>query len=245
MTNAVSYLRVSGKGQIDGDGFERQRTTIKKYARANKIKIKEEYKEEGISGTKELENRSALASLLDRIETNGIKIVLVEKADRLARDLMVSEVILGQFRDAGVSVISADNGTDLTAGDSNDPTSKLIRQVLGAVAEFDKDVTVLKLRAARERKRRTGTKCEGRKAYGEKIPAEKLALERIRQLIRKPRNQPARTYAEIAEVLNEEEVPTRMGNIWNRGTVYAIAKRNGWSKVTNKGWTEFTGVPSE
>ena len=122
MIKAVSYLRVSGKGQVSGGGFDRQRETIESYAKKNKIQIKDEYKEEGVSGTKELENRTALASLLDRVESNGIKLVLVEKADRLARDLMISEVILSQFRDAGVSVVSADNGTDLTAGDSNDPT---------------------------------------------------------------------------------------------------------------------------
>ena len=37
-----------------------------------------------------------------------MRLVLVERADRLARDLLVSEVILGQFRDLGVRVIAAD-----------------------------------------------------------------------------------------------------------------------------------------
>ena len=231
MKKAVSYVRVSGKGQVEGDGFARQREAINKYAKANKITVETEYIDSGVSGTKELENRTGLAALLDRLETNGITIVLGEKADRLARDLMVSEVILSQFRDIGVSVISADNGTDLTAGDSDEPTSKLIRQVLAAVAEFDKDVTVLKLRAARERmKRDTGNKCEGRKAFGEVSPAEHAVLDRIRTLIRKPRNRPAMSYGTIAHTLNQENMPTRMGKPWNRGTVYAIVKRNGWTK---------------
>src|ERR1043165_133253 len=58
--------------------------------------------------------------------------VLVENATRLARDLMISEIILGEFRKIGVKVISADGGIDLTLGD-DDPSGKLIRQMLGAV----------------------------------------------------------------------------------------------------------------
>ena len=46
-------------------------------------------------------------------------IVLVERADRLARDLLVSEVLLAQFRDLGVRVVAADSRTDLTAADED------------------------------------------------------------------------------------------------------------------------------
>ena len=162
---ALAYLRVSGKGQINKDGFPRQREAIRKYAKANSLEIVGEYRDEGVSGTKELEHRQGLAALLDYIESNGVKVILVERADRLARDLMVSEVILGQFRDLGVSVISADSGVDLTTGD-DDPTRTLIRQVLGAVSQFEKSVIVLKLRAARERTKRKTGRCEGRKPYG-------------------------------------------------------------------------------
>ena len=38
-----------------------------------------------------------------RLRSNGVRVVLVERADRLARDLMVSEVILGQFRETNVN----------------------------------------------------------------------------------------------------------------------------------------------
>ena len=48
------------------------------------------------------------------------------------------------------------------------PTSKLIRQILGAVSEFDKAMIVAKLKGARDRARRAHGKCEGRKAYAER-----------------------------------------------------------------------------
>lgn len=90
--------------------------------------------------------------------------VIVECADRLARPAR-TEVILGQFRDLGVRVVAADRGTDLTAGD-DDPTRVLIRQVLGAVAQFEKAIIVSKLIAARVRKRRAKGRCASSLAGG-------------------------------------------------------------------------------
>jgi DNA invertase Pin-like site-specific DNA recombinase len=92
-----------------------------------------------VSGTKDLDDREGLGDLMARVRSNGIRLVLVERADRLARDLMMSEVLIAEFRQLGVTVIAADSGTDLTAGD-DDPTRVLIRQVLGAVSQFEKSV---------------------------------------------------------------------------------------------------------
>ncbi len=78
---AASYLRVSGKGQLDGDGFERQRDTVGRYARNNGLELVQEFREEGVSGANDLDERPAMAQLLDRLESNGIRIVLVENAN--------------------------------------------------------------------------------------------------------------------------------------------------------------------
>ncbi len=177
-----------------------------------------------MSGTKELADRPGLAALIDRVESNGVRVVIVERADRLARDLMVSEVIVDQLTRAGARVLTAD-GADLTTAEG-DPTRTLIRQVLGAVAQFDKSVTVLKLRAARERIRRRKGRCEGRKPFGTR-PAEAAALARILALRRKPKGQPRLSIASIAEKLNAEGVPTRQGGPWRASSVYAILRRVG------------------
>ena len=118
---AVSYLRVSSKGQVEGDGFDRQRDAIAKFAKRAKYDVVEEFRDEGVSGTKDLEGRRGLAALLDRLESNGVRVVIVERADRLARDLMVSEVILSQFAKAGATVLTAD-GADLTSADRRPDT---------------------------------------------------------------------------------------------------------------------------
>lgn len=93
--------------------------------------IVDEFCDAGVSGSKDLDNRPGLAARFDRVESNGVKIVLVENEMRLAGDLMVGEVILQQLTSAGCKVIATDSATDLSA-DSDDPTRRLIRQVLGA-----------------------------------------------------------------------------------------------------------------
>ena len=221
-TPALSYLRVSGKGQVEGDGFDRQRDAITRFASRNGFELVDEYRDEGVSGTKELADRPGLAALLDRLDSNGVRVVLIERADRLARDLMVNEVIVNQFTRIGAGCLTAD-GADLTTADG-DPTRTLIRQVLGAVAQFEKSVVVLKLRAARERIRRRTGRCEGRKPFGVR-PAEAVVVERIRQLRRKPNGKPRLSVAAIAERLNAEGVPTRQGGPWRPSTVYAILQR--------------------
>lgn len=226
MVKAVSYLRVSGKGQIDGDGFDRQTDVVVGFAASNGLTIVDTFRDEGVSGTNELADRPGLAVLLDRVESNGVKVVLVEKSQRLARDLMVAEMILAQFRKIGVQVIECDGGHDLTVSGDDSPTGKLIRQILGAVDEFDKNVTVLKLRAARERKRRQGQKCEGRKAYGER-PGETVIVERILKLRRKPRGADRLSFAAIADRLNTAGIPTRQGGLWRPSTIQNVVKRAG------------------
>jgi DNA invertase Pin-like site-specific DNA recombinase len=74
----------------------------------------------------------------------------------------------------GITLIAADSPASFL---DDGPTSKLIRQILGAVAEFDKAMTEAKLKGARDRKRRTEGKREGRKSYAERDP-ELVALAR-------------------------------------------------------------------
>ena len=67
----------------------RQRDAVARLAGRNGYELVDEFRDEGVSGTKELSGRPGLAALIDRIESNGVKVVIVERADRLARDLMI------------------------------------------------------------------------------------------------------------------------------------------------------------
>lgn len=220
---AFSYLRVSGKGQVDGDGFPRQRDKIAAWARTNRATIVREFVEEGVSGTAGIADRPALSNLISEILGNGVRVVVVEKADRLARDLIVSELLLREFQEMGVQVIEAESGTDLTAGNDN-PTAKLIRQILAAVAEFDKTSIVLKTRAARARIRREAGRCEGRKPFGHR-DGEAEAIDLMRSLRRKPKGGDRMSFAKIAATLDEQGHASRSGKPWTAEAVRKILTR--------------------
>jgi hypothetical protein len=119
--------------------------------------------------------------------------------NRFARDLMVQEVGFAMLLGLGVTLIAADSPASFL---DDGPTSKLIRQILGAVAEFDKAMTVAKLKGARDRMRRRTGKCEGRKSYAERDPALVAAARVLRA-------QPHMSLLKVSAALAEQGYTTR------------------------------------
>ncbi|MGY4230422.1 DNA invertase Pin-like site-specific DNA recombinase [Bradyrhizobium sp. USDA 4503] len=81
----------------------------------------------------------------------------------------------------------------------------LVRQILGAVAQFDKAMTVAKLRGARERKRRTGVRVEGRKPIAESHPEAVAMARQLRA------QQPRTSLRDISAALAEAGIVTKPG----------------------------------
>src|SRR5438270_4856513 len=91
-----------------------------------------------------------------------IERILVESLVRLARDLMIQESILHDLKRHGFQLVSVAE-PDLC---SDDPSRKLMRQIMGAFHEYEKQMIVVKLRGARQRTKIKNGRCEGRKPYG-------------------------------------------------------------------------------
>lgn len=204
------YLRVSSSTQVEGDGFTRQLKACEEYARSHGMEIVKVYREDH-TGTEYL--RPQLAELMVSLEQNGhnVKTVIVENLTRLARSLMVQEKIIGDFQSKGFNLISTTEGDDLC---SDDPTRKLLRTFMGAIAEFDKSMLVAKLRASRERMRTREGHCEGRKGYND-TPEGRELIRHIKALRRGHKYGKRRTFLEIAEHLNKEGVTTLDHKQWS------------------------------
>jgi DNA invertase Pin-like site-specific DNA recombinase len=199
---AFGYIRVSSDGQVEGSGLDRQRAAIQKYAAANGIQIVRWFSEEGVSGT--LENRPALGEMMLALMSNGTRCVIVEKMDRIARDFWIQESVVRSILAKGFEFLSTAE-PDLC---STDPNRKFIRQMLGCVAELDKNNVVMRLKAGRQRKRQQTGRCEGRKPFGAR-EGEQVVIDRIVALRSSGSN-----YEQIARQLNADGVKSRTGGQW-------------------------------
>lgn len=213
-TRAFAYLRVSGRGQVDGDGFTRQLTAIKKYAAANNIKIVKIFREEGICGDTEWEDRPAFSEMMGLLLNNGVQTVLIERLDRLARTLMTQESVICDFQRKGLTLVSVSE-PDLLI---EDPSRILMRQMLGAFFQYEKTLLVAKLRGARQRVKAQRGHCEGNKRYGT-FPGEGEIIERMKQM-----RSAGKAVDTIAETFNSEGIKPRSGVQWHSNTVYRILK---------------------
>lgn len=235
MTKAVGYLRCSSDGQAGGDSYPRQRESIEAFARAKGFEIVAWY-EEAHTGTHELARRPALSRLVDELKGTGAAVVLVENSDRLARDSMVSELILRDLLKLGVVVWEAEGGSDLSVSDGN-PVRKMVRQILAVVAEYQKCALVGRMASARERIKSTTGRCGGQWPYGH-YEEERWGLYAIRQMVAhaRQRGRPKVTRQDMADCLNALGAPTRAAVIVQRQRAGKSRGRRG-DKMGPLTWT--------
>jgi DNA invertase Pin-like site-specific DNA recombinase len=187
---AVAYMRTSSATNVgeDKDSERRQRAAIEGFAKAGGYVVVEWFFDAAVKGTDPVTSRPGFSDMLDRIAGNGVRTIIIESPDRFARDLAIQLAGHDYLRDLGVTLIPASAPEHFL---EDTPTAVLVRQVLGAVAQFDKATTVAKLKAARERVRSKTGKCEGRKSYAESNPAlvataKQLSTHREPGSVRKP-----------------------------------------------------------
>jgi DNA invertase Pin-like site-specific DNA recombinase len=178
--SAVAYLRTSSATNVghDKDSDKRQRAAIEAFARATGYEIVGEYYDAAVSGADPVDRRPGFTNMLRQLAENGSKTIIVESPDRFARDLAVQLAGHDMLRALGIALIPA-SSPDFFIEDT--PTAVLVRQVLGAIAQFEKASAVAKLASARKRKRETIGKCEGRKAHVELRPEMVALATRLRR----------------------------------------------------------------
>jgi len=223
-TKAYGYLRVSGKSQIEKDGFPRQEAAITQYAKAHGIDIVKLFKEEAVSGTTDETARPAFQEMVSDILKNGVRLIIIEGLDRLAREYRIQETLLIYLASKGIDLINARTEENVTRAIIADPMKKALIQIQGVFAELEKSLLVKKLKDARKRKRDKTGKCEGRKSYREIAPE---IIEELKKLRRKPKGSISKrmSYAAIADALNEKSYRTADGKVFTANNVAVILHR--------------------
>lgn len=205
LTKAIAYYRTSSAANVgaDKDSLKRQRLAVETFAKRAGYVIVESYYDAAVSGADAIDARRGFAAALARIAGNGVRTIIVETASRFARDIIVQETGWRYLKGLGVDLIAADS-PDAFLDDT--PTAKMVRQILGVVAEFEKASLVAKLKGARDRKRRETGKCGGRKNYAELSP-EAVAL--AKRLARYPTNGRKRSLRDVAAELASQGYVSR------------------------------------
>jgi DNA invertase Pin-like site-specific DNA recombinase len=193
---AVAYFRTSSAANVgaDRDSVRRQGEAVEAYA-AGRHQLVAAFYDAAVSGADPVDARDGFLALLDYCDRHQVGVVLVENASRFARDLAVQLTGHELLRGRGIELVPVDAPTYFT---DPSPTAELVRQILGAVAQFEKAALVAKLRHAREAKRAATGRCEGRPAV------DPVVIAHARRLARKsPKTGKARSLRGIAAELAE------------------------------------------
>lgn len=219
MKPAVAYFRTSSATNVgvDKDSLARQRQAVAEYAKRSGFKIVGEYYDAAVKGSDPIDTRPEFAAMLAYMLGNGARTILVENASRFARDLAVQIAGHDLLKSRGIDLIPVDAPDHFT---EETPTAIMVRNILGAVAQFQKMTLVENLKKARDRKsEKAGRRIEGRKP----VPAETVA--EARKLYRKnPKTGKRRSLREIATELAKRGHTRADGTPYLAGSVAQMLK---------------------
>jgi DNA invertase Pin-like site-specific DNA recombinase len=165
MKSACAYYRTSSQTNVgnDKDSLKRQQDAVLAYAAIQGIEVVREFYDAAVSGADPVDTRDGFGEMMRYMLGNGARTVLVENASRFARDLLVQLTGHEYLKRHGIELIPVDAPTHFT---DDTPTARMVREILGAVAAFEKNSLVGRLRKARDRKRRDSGRCEGNPNFG-------------------------------------------------------------------------------
>jgi DNA invertase Pin-like site-specific DNA recombinase len=208
---AAGYARVSTETQLDGLGMEIQRDAIADLATAEGLTLAEVFVDEGICGAEGLDTRRGLAAALDWLTEHPGATLIIPRLDRLARDLMVQEQVLADAWKCGATVLSCSETerTYCRPDSPDDPARTLIRQVLGAVAAYERQMIRLRLVKGRRRRIAEQGYAGGPDPYGWRCDDERAVLAHVQA-----RRARGASWQQIADELNAGGHHKRNGRAW-------------------------------
>src|SRR5215211_504960 len=142
------YLRVSSEEQRDRETIEIQDDFLEQYRNLYELEVADIYKDDGISGTIPLHERSEGRRLLEDAKAGKFDTVLVY---RLGRSLLVIVDAHDRLQAAGVALRSATEPIDTST-----PSGRLIFQMLASFAEYERGTIRERTQAGLHRAFRNG-----------------------------------------------------------------------------------------
>lgn len=216
------YVRVSTATQAERDTITTQRVALREWAAANEVTLTEVFKDEGISGSEGLDRRIGLATALDMLEAGDT--LVVYRLDRLARDLLLQETLLGTIWRKGAAIVSCSPAeAEHLTNDPTDPSRKLVRHIMGAIAEYERGMIRARTLAGRRRRQASGGFIGGWVPFGWQVVDGMLVekageIDLVREMDR--RKGKGATFAQLADWMTEQT-----GERWPRARCYRVLTR--------------------
>ena len=158
------YARVSTERQT----VDMQLAELREYIQRAGWKVYREFVDEGYTGKNTA--RPAFKEIMNEARRRKFDVLLVWKLDRLSRSLKDLISTLDELGHLGIDFISYDNKIDTSS-----PTGKLVFQIIGAVAEFERNIISERVKAGLRNARRKG------KRLG-RPPVSPMTIENARKL---------------------------------------------------------------
>ena len=161
------YVRVSTQRQAQTQTIEQQIERLRVHIEAQGWVLEPEhiYRDDGYSGAKL--SRPGLDSLRDRAALAEFDVVLITEPDRLARNYVHQMVVIEELERRGIRVEFLDRPM------SDDPHDRLLLQIRGAVAEYERTQISERMRRGRLAKFRAGQLLPWtRPPYGYRVDSE-------------------------------------------------------------------------
>lgn len=221
MKKAIGYIRVSTDEQENGP--DAQRADLVRWCESNGADLVAVFEDRGVSGAAEIDKRPGLLATLDALREHKADFLLVAKRDRLARDVIVGAMVERMAARAGAQVVAA-NG----AGNGEGPEAQLMRRMVDAFAEYERQIirarTKAALAAKKARRERTG-----QVPYGWTLGADGVHLEaneaeqEIIRAARELKSAGLSLRAVGAELATQGLLP-RSGKSWHAKTVRGLLR---------------------
>jgi DNA invertase Pin-like site-specific DNA recombinase len=207
-TRAIAYTRVStGKQAESGLGLDDQRSVIEKATSHRGWEIVDWATDAGVSA-KTIKRRPGLTEALGRLDAGEADVLIVAKLDRLSRSVADFANLTERARKGGWKVVVLDIDVDSTTA-----AGELTVNVIVSAAQYERRLISDRVKAAHRQLHLRGSRSGQRP----------ILDEAVRQRVARARRD-GLTYAAIAEILNEEEVPTAKGGRWHPSTVRHVVR---------------------
>jgi site-specific DNA recombinase len=219
ISKAALYLRVSTEEQAnEGQSISAQLETLKQYCQLYHIQIYDIYEDPGISG-KDTVNRPGLQRLLSEAEQGAFNMVLVWKISRLSRNLKDLLLIMDKFEQKNIVFSSYSEKFDTST-----PVGRMTLQLLGSIAEFERNTIIDNVKLGLQEYARKGGKTGTVLGYDSSNrqlavnPREAAVVRMIYHLY----GEEQRSIAYIAEHLNQSGFYTKRGKPFRKDSIAFI-----------------------